>query len=138
MIEYHYETEYEINNPEGHTAWLGEAVASKGFVVGELHFIFCSDDYLLDVNRKFLEHDYLTDIITFPGDTPGVSGDLFISVDRVAENASLFDTTPEEEIRRVMIHGVLHLMGMDDATPELKEAMHRAEDELLQLFHVKH
>ncbi len=137
MIDYHYETDYQINDPDSHTNWLNRAVESKGHSIDELHFIFCSDDYLLDINRKYLQHDYLTDIITFPGEGQGLKGDLFISVERVAENAAIYQVSAEEELRRVMIHGVLHLMGMEDASPELKEGMRLAEDELLEMFHVK-
>lgn len=138
MIEYHYETDYELDRVEEHTKWLKECIAFKGHLIEDLNFIFCSDAYLLEINRKYLQHDYLTDIITFPDEGDGLKGDMFISTERVLENAADFGVDPGEEMRRVMIHGVLHLMGMDDATPELKQAMRLAEDELLQLFHVKH
>ena len=138
MIEYHYETEYELDSPLKHTKWINKCVELKNGEVDELHFIFCSDAYLLEINKKYLQHDFLTDIITFPESGEGLKGDLFISVDRVTENAETYGVTSAEELRRVMIHGVLHLMGMDDATPELKREMRLAEDELLELFHVKH
>ena len=138
MIEYHYETDYELDSPMEHTKWLTACVRSKDHEVDELHFIFCSDAYLLEINKKYLQHDFLTDIITFPEEGVGLKGDLFISIDRVAENSVTYGVPADEELRRVMIHGVLHLMGMEDATADLKNQMRLAEDELLQLFHVKH
>lgn len=139
MIEFHNETAFELSHPDAHTDWIIRSVTEKGFSVEELNFIFCSDPYLLEMNRRFLNHDYLTDIITFPMEgRNGLAGDIFISVDRVRENAGLFEVSFEDEMRRVMIHGVLHLMGFEDTTPDEKEGMRREEDALLKLFHVKH
>ena len=138
-IEYHYETAFKLPDPGKHTDWIIDVVTEKGHRIEALNFIFCDDNYLLDINRRFLDHDYLTDIITFP--TEGISdlgGDIFISVERVRENAGLFEVNAEEEMRRVMIHGVLHLMGYSDASKEEKQAMRLEEDAMMNLFHVKH
>lgn len=139
MIEYHYQTAYRLPQPDKHTDWIISAAIEKGFSVGELNYIFCDDDYLLDMNRRFLGHDYLTDILTFPanGDN-GIGADVFISVDRVRENAEEYGALFEEEMRRVMIHGVLHLMGGKDSTNEERDLMRAEEDTMLEMFHVKH
>ena len=139
MIEYFYETDFCLSYPSEHTDWIIRAVSNQGHAVEALNYIFCDDDYLLGINRRFLQHDYLTDIITFPGEGGiGLKGDVFISIDRVRENAGLYDTSFDEELRRVMIHGALHLMGYEDKTEKEKEAMRREEDAMLKLFHVKH
>lgn len=99
--------------------WLKMVVESEIKKMGDLSFIFCSDRYILDVNIKYLQHDYFTDIITFDyceGDR--ISGDLFISIDSVRENALFYGTDFDDELDRVMVHGVLHLLGYDDHTPE--------------------
>ena len=139
MIEYFYETDFGLSYPSEHTDWIINVVREQGHAVEALNYIFCDDDYLLDINRRFLQHDYLTDIITFPGEGGiGLKGDIFISIDRVRENAGLYETSFDDELRRVMIHGALHLMGYEDATDKEKEAMRREEDAMLKLFHVKH
>lgn len=139
MIKYHYETEFGLPTPNKHTDWIIQIVARKGYEIEELNYIFCDDLFLLDLNKRFLNHDYFTDILTFPAEAEGrLMGDIFISVERVKENAELFQTGFDDELRRVMIHGALHLMGISDSTPEEKEEMRREEDEALELFHVKH
>ena len=139
MIEYHFEAETTGFNTTEYTDWITKFIESKGSVVGNLTYIFCSDEYLWEINRKYLQHDYYTDIITFPFETPGaLSADLYISVDRVRDNAVEFNTDELEELRRVMIHGVLHLLGFKDETAETKGLMRQEEDKALELFHVKH
>jgi rRNA maturation RNase YbeY len=112
--------------------WIVEAIAKQKKYVGEINYIFCSDDYLLEINKKYLQHDTLTDIITFDytADTGGakISGDIFISIDRVKENAEKFAVIFETELHRVMIHGVLHLLGYKDKNKTDKAAMRKAED----------
>lgn len=139
MIEYHYETDFRLSQPNKHTDWIIDAARHRNHSVAELNYIFCGDDYLLDINKRFLQHDYLTDIITFPSDgEDGLAGDIFISVDRVRENAVVFNVAFDEELRRVMIHGVLHLMGHNDSTDAERQKMRKEEDVMLELFHVKH
>lgn len=114
--------------------WIKAVAASYGKRVGEIAYIFCSDEKILEVNRQYLEHDYYTDIITFDY-TEGnrISGDLFISLDTVRTNAEQFDQPYERELYRVIIHGVLHLCGINDKGPGEREIMEEAENKALTL-----
>ena len=119
-------------------AWIKEFVSNHGKKVGELAFIFCSDEKILEVNQNFLQHDYYTDIITFDyceGEI--VSGDIFISVERVAENATYHNTEYNAELLRVLAHGVLHLIGFQDKSPKKKKEMTENEDLCISLFFTK-
>lgn len=116
------------------TAWVKAVAASYGKRVGEIAYIFVDDEKILEVNRQYLGHDYYTDIITFDyceGDV--ISGDLFISLDTVRTNAELVGATYEEELHRVIIHGILHLCGINDKGPGEREIMEAAEDKALAL-----
>lgn len=115
-------------------AWIGETVKAEGFKrVAELNFIFCSDAYLLNINQQYLNHDTYTDIVTFDNSEEEnvIAGDIFISVERVRENAEKFGVTERDELHRVIIHGVLHLCGYLDKKKEDKELMTSKEDEYL-------
>ena len=114
--------------------WIKAVAASYGKRVGEIAYIFCSDEKILEVNRQYLEHDYYTDIITFDY-TEGnrISGDLFISLDTVRTNAEQFDQPYERELYRVIIHGVLHLCGINDKGPGEREIMEAAENKALSM-----
>ena len=115
--------------------WYSKVANQEEKVLGDLTIIFCSDDYLLEVNREHLDHDYYTDIITFDySDFPIVSGDLFISVDRVKENANDFNVSFEHELHRVIIHGFLHLCGYFDKTNEDELLMRSKENQALSLI----
>lgn len=116
-------------NPEFFSLWLPRVVSDYNKVCGDLSFVFCTDEYLLDMNRKHLKHDYYTDIITFNYNVGNeISGDLFISFDRVVENASEFgNSSVYDELCRVMVHGVLHLIGYNDKTESEKEVMREEE-----------
>lgn len=117
------------------TAWVRAVAASYGKRVGEVAYVFCNDEKILEVNRQYLKHDYYTDIITFDyceGDL--LSGDLFISLDTVRSNAELFGKTYEEELHRVIIHGILHLVGINDKGPGEREIMEAAENNALSLL----
>ena len=139
MIQYHYQTDFKISDPEKYTSWIESVVHSRGSDVAELHYVFCSDEALLEINQDHLGHDYYTDIITFPYGSPeSISADIFISVDRVFDNAVHLQILAEEEMRRVMIHGVLHLLGMNDKTDQEIREMRSSEDRALEMFHVKH
>jgi len=117
-------------------AWIRKVAAWQGKTAGDITFMFCDDEKILEVNQQYLQHDYYTDIITFDYSTGSViSGDLVISVDTVATNSIQFNTNFEQELHRVIIHGVLHLCGYDDGTPELRAAMTQLENEALQLFY---
>jgi len=117
-------------------AWLKSIVETEGYVLNQLNYVFCSDEYLLNMNRQYLQHDFYTDIITFDSDEneQEVGGDIFISIDRVRENAHVLDKPFDDELRRVLAHGILHLVGYDDLTPELKTEMRTKEDFYLSTF----
>lgn len=116
------------------SAWLRKVAAGYGKKIGDIAYIFCNDERILEVNREYLQHDYYTDIITFDyceGDR--ISGDLFISLDTVRTNAEQFGASYEEELYRVIIHGVLHLCGINDKAPGEREKMEEAENRALLL-----
>ena len=115
--------------------WIRAVAAEYGFGVGNINYIFCSDERELEVNREFLGHDYYTDVITFDYSTPSMlNGDIFISLDTVRTNAGMVGVTFEEELRRILIHGVLHLTGQGDKTPETKAQMTAKEEKALALY----
>jgi len=127
--------EFELKDEQAATEWLIKIIEQAGNSLRLLNFIFCSDDYLLRLNVEYLNHDTLTDIITFPyAEPPVIEGDIFISIDRVRENAQEFNVSFEQELHRVMAHGVLHLCGFGDKTPEEQATMRQKEDEALQLL----
>ena len=115
-------------------AWIKAVAEKHGFKLGDIAYIFCSDKRILEVNRQFLSHDYYTDIITFDY-TEGnkISGDLFISLDTVKSNAEKFDTDYDQEFHRVVIHGILHLCGINDKGPGEREFMEANENEALAM-----
>lgn len=116
--------------------WLSSVIRRRGKSVGNINYLFCDDEYLIDVNRKYLDHDTYTDIITFDYVAGGlISGDILISIDRVGENAVKFGVPFEHELRRVIVHGVLHLLGQGDKSDEEAREMRRQEEEALALFH---
>jgi probable rRNA maturation factor len=117
------------------TNWIKTTILSEGKRVGDISFIFCSDSYLLEVNKTYLDHDYFTDIITFDYvDGILIIGDIFISVDRVLDNSVEFKTTFEDEMNRILIHGVLHLLGYKDKNKKDKILMTEKEDYYLKLL----
>ncbi|MGQ8335740.1 rRNA maturation RNase YbeY [Sunxiuqinia sp. A32] len=134
-INYYFEEIEDLNLSEKLTTWINRTILSEEKKAGEISFIFCSDDYLLQINKEHLQHDYYTDVITFDyveGDV--VSGDIFISVDRIRENASDFNVSFDTELNRIMIHGVLHLLGFKDKSKDEKLEMTAKEDEYLALL----
>lgn len=116
--------------------WIISVIEERGYFVGELYYYFCSDDALLDINRQRLGHDFYTDIVTFPltESVPYISSEFCISLDRVAENARLFGHSFEHELHRVMIHGVLHLIGFDDLDDQARVLMRSMEEKCLSLL----
>ena len=117
------------------SAWIKVVAGKHGFGVGDVSYIFCSDEHILNINREYLQHDYYTDIITF--DYTGesrISGDIFISLDTVLSNAGKFGVSYEDELHRVIIHGILHLCRINDKTPEEREIMKEYEDEALGML----
>ena len=117
------------------TQWIKQVAALYRKKNGDINFIFCSDKKILDVNREYLQHDYFTDIITFDySENNTISGDLFISLDTVKSNSEKFGATYQDELLRVIIHGILHLCGQNDKSPEEKTIMREKEDAALALF----
>ena len=139
MISYNYETEFLISNEEDYTSWIENVIESEGKDLGELSYIFCDDEYLLEINQQYLDHDTLTDIISFDySEGNVVSGDIFISVERVQDNADDFNVSFEDELKRVIIHGVLHYCGYKDKSESDELLMRSKEEEKIKMFHVKH
>lgn len=116
------------------SAWIKRVAASYGRTVGEVGYLFCDDEKILEVNREYLGHDYYTDIITFDYDEgTQINGDIVISLDTVRSNAEKYGKTYDEELRRVIIHGILHLCGINDKGPGEREQMEAAEDKALAM-----
>jgi rRNA maturation RNase YbeY len=117
-------------------AWLKKVAEKEGFKVKNLNYIFCSDNYLHKINMEYLDHDTYTDIITFDNseDELIIEGDIFISIERVTENSQTLNTVFNDELKRVIVHGLLHLCGYDDHTPEDKAEMRRLESEYISTF----
>lgn len=138
MITFDFMVPCDIVPDLRHKQWLKSVIRKEGLVPGDISYLFCDDAYLLEQNIAFLHHDTFTDIITFDkrvGEI--VSGDIMISLDRVAENAQKFSVSFEEEFLRVMVHGTLHLCGYKDKTDEEAAEMRRMENESLLMFHGK-
>lgn len=139
MISFNYETNFTLEQEEHYREWLSKVIESEKKKEGEINYIFCDDDYLLEINQQYLNHDTLTDIISFDYSIGNeLHGDVFISIERVRENALDFAVTFEDELKRVLVHGVLHYCGYKDKSVEDEQVMRAKEDEKMQLFHVKH
>lgn len=139
MIDFNFEdVEFDLPDKNTLTDWIKLAVESEGKTLGDITYVFCSDEYLWNMNKQYLNHDYYTDIITFDYVKDDIiSGDLFISYDRILDNAEKFKVLRETELLRVMIHGVLHLIGYDDVTDELEREIHKKEDFYIDIFEKK-
>ena len=134
-IHFHNEDVTTSFNKTTISDWLNNCIQDLDYKTGEISIIFCSDDYLLDINKKYLNHDYFTDIITFNyNEKNTIIGDLFISVDRVKENAKELKVDFNNELFRVIIHGVLHLCGYNDKTQDQQKEIRTKEDEYLALI----
>ena len=135
MITFNYETDFVLENEERISLWLEEVIKRENSTLGEINYIFCDDGYLHKINVEFLQHDTYTDIISFDyslGKT--ISGDIYISVDRVRENAHDFKVPFADELHRVIIHGVLHYLGWKDKTETEKKAMRNKENDCLLIL----
>jgi probable rRNA maturation factor len=129
------ETRYNLKNKLKVRNWVKSILETEGKLPGDITYVFCNDEFLGSMNEKYLKHNTLTDIITFDYSEKGkLSGDIFISIERVMENAGSFNTTLNQELGRVMAHGVLHLSGYRDKTPEDKKMMRGKEDFYLATF----
>ncbi len=138
-VKYHNEEcSYSLPKKRLTSKWIKSVVESEGYNLSDVNYIFCSAERLLQMNREFLQHDYYTDVITFDYSdlkvAKMVSGDIFIDVETVADNAKIYGVTALEEMRRVVVHGALHLCGQGDKTPRLEAQMHKKEDRYLAEF----
>jgi rRNA maturation RNase YbeY len=139
MIDFNYQNDFVPINELAYSKWLEQVALSESRTIGELSYVFCSDAYLLDINQQFLDHDTYTDIVTFDYCENGLlNGEVYISTDRVADNASEYSVSLLDELHRVIVHGLLHLMGYGDKTEEDALVMRARELEKMNMFHVKH
>ncbi len=133
MIEFNFETDFELNNEIALKKWISEIIFSEGYEFGEILYVFCDDEYLHKLNIEYLNHDTLTDIISFDYKVgKQINGEIYISVERVAENANDFKTNFQDELHRVMIHGILHFCGYKDKSESEESSMRAKEDESLE------
>ena len=139
MISFNYETDFELDNEEQYEDWISRIIESEGFDEGEINYIFCDDEYLHKINVEYLDHDTLTDIISFDYTVGNlIQGDIFVSIERVKDNANDFNVSFDEELKRVLSHGVLHYCGYKDKSPKDEALMRSKEEEKMQMFHVEH
>lgn len=138
MINFNYESDFILENEEAIATWLSSVIASENKTEGEINYIFCDDDYLHQINMEYLNHDTLTDIISFDY-TMGneIGGDIFVSVERVLDNAKDFNVAFDEELKRVLVHGILHYCGYKDKSKDDETLMRSKEDEKIAMFHVE-
>jgi len=137
-INFYSENDFELGEPERYSKWLEQVVLSEDKKLEEISYIFCDDEYLLDINQQYLDHDTYTDIITFDYCVGNIlQGDIYISTERVQENAESFKVNFDEELRRVLAHGILHLCGYKDKSEVEAEIMRSKEEEKMKLFHVE-
>lgn len=135
MISYNYESDFTLENEELYSQWLSAVIESENKNEGEINYIFCDDEYLHKINMEYLQHDDLTDIISFDYCVGNeINGDIFISVERVAENAKDYEVELETELLRVMAHGILHYCGYKDKSDEDATLMRSKEDEKMKMF----
>ncbi len=137
MINFHTESiDFKVANPIKTKRWLKSVIEAEGFELSEINYVFCNDEYLHKINVEYLNHDTLTDIITFDNseDENLIEGDIFVSVERITDNAKDFNTTFEQEFKRVVVHGVLHLCGYYDKTDEDEKQMRAKEEHYIGLW----
>ena len=135
MINFYNETDFILKDKENLISWIEKIIRINDALLDEINYIFCNDNYLLKINQDFLEHDYFTDIITFDnsiGNT--LSADIYISIDRVIDNSKIFGVHFDNELRRVLIHGILHLLGYKDKTKDEQSIMTKLENDALALY----
>lgn len=138
MISFNYESDFTLDNETVYADWLSKVISSEMKSEGEINYIFCDDDYLLEINQQYLDHDTLTDIISFDYSVGNeLHGDVFISIERVRDNAADFNVSFEDELKRVMVHGILHYCGYKDKSEKDEQLMREKEEEKMKMFHVK-
>ncbi len=134
IVEFYFEDVQFDFNQAIIREWILLVIEGHQKSLKQVQIIFCTDEFLLDINQKYLQHDYYTDIISFPYSVSPIEGELYISVERIRENALLFKVSFEQELHRVIIHGILHLIGFKDETPKEKQDIQMAEDEALKIL----
>ena len=138
MIDFNYETDFELENETAFAEWLSQVIVSENKKEGEINYVFCDDEYLHKINMEYLKHDNLTDIISFDYSVGNeIHGDIFVSIERVRDNAQDFKVSFEEELKRVLVHGILHYCGYKDKTDADTLLMRDKEEEKIALFHVE-
>jgi probable rRNA maturation factor len=138
MINFNYETDFELVEEQLYSKWLTQVIASENKKEGEINYIFCDDEYLIDINQQYLDHDTLTDIISFDYSVGNeLHGDIYISTERVAENAVDYGVSFDDELKRVLVHGILHYCGYKDKTDTDAAIMRDKEEQKMLLFHVE-
>ena len=139
MIDFVYNTDFRLANKDVFSRWLISVANDEGFLIDTLVFLFVDDNEILEKNKKFLKHDYYTDVITF-GDLKDkkISGDIAICIERVLDNSKTYGVEFEDELKRVMAHGLLHIMGYNDKASKDKLVMSEKENKAIKMFHVKH
>lgn len=138
MISFNYETDFELSDETAISDWLSQVIVSESKKEGDINYIFCDDEYLHKINMEYLDHDTLTDIISFDYSVGNeLHGDIFVSVERVADNAKDFEVSFDEELKRVLVHGILHYAGYKDKSEEDELTMRQKEEEKIAMFHVK-
>ncbi len=139
MISFNYENDFNLDNEAEISTWISDVIVSENKKEGDINYIFCNDDFLLNINQQYLNHDTLTDIISFDYSVGNeLHGDIFISTERVVENALDFGVSFSDELLRVLSHGVLHYCGYKDKSEADELLMRNKEDEKIKMFHVKH
>lgn len=135
MISFNYELDFKLEDEVVYSDWISKVISSENKNEGEINYIFCEDDYLIELNQQYLDHDTLTDIISFDySEGNNLQGDIFISIERVRENAKDFDVPFEEELKRVLVHGVLHYCGYKDKSEEDEKLMRQKEEEKMNMY----
>ena len=139
MISFNYELDFKLEDETIYSDWISKVISSENRDEGEINYIFCDDDYLIELNQQYLDHDTLTDVISFDySEGNELHGDIFISIERVRDNAADFKVAFDEELKRVLVHGVLHYCGYKDKSERDEILMRQKEEEKMKLFHVKH
>jgi rRNA maturation RNase YbeY len=139
MISFNYELDFKLEDETLYSDWLSKVISSEMKSEGDINYIFCDDNYLVEINQQYLDHDTLTDIISFDYSIGNeLHGDIFISIERVRENAVDFNVDFEDELKRVLAHGVLHYCGYKDKSEDDEKLMRQKEEEKMKMFHVKH
>lgn len=138
MISFNYESDFELDNETVYAEWLSKVIVSENKKEGDINYIFCDDEYLHKINVEYLQHDTLTDIISFDYSVGNeLHGDIFVSIERVEDNAKDFNVSFEDELKRVLVHGVLHYCGYKDKSEKEEALMRQKEEEKILLFHVE-